>query len=461
VAKTVFSNAQLRHVYAAQTQDFGRNSKDSARFRGPVLYSYATPVALILADMTGESVALVSSVTYSNTTAKHIPSARDLAPRPVFRVPYLPGQSGGRYAPPHLEGYADNAAACHAGNLAHLVEQAREYIAKQAKAARRHGATWEDINTEWRDSYCEELKATARDYARRFGLAVPGADVLPDDNGRAWHAEALAAYQAREADPRVQRKREAGRHQRAARAAWVKTVAGPILAEAGLDPRRRYCRAEIAAALKGIPSTDAGASALRARLADRITRHAADLDRWNQAEAERKAREAAEREAETARAAVYGFAFAEWREMFGAVWEGEAENRERDARLGAAHWREVWRAGGSPDVPTWQVPWDRCERGGDMLRVKPGAPDLLETARGAEVHTADALRVWRHVLAVMCAGEEWRGAMRVGHFNINRIDSEWMVAGCHRFYRAEMERVAATLGAPVTCSEIVEGESVA
>lgn len=461
MAKTVFSNAQLRHVYAAQTQEFGRNQKGTARFRGPVFYSYATPVALIMEDTTGESVALVSSVTYSTSTARHIPSARDLAPRPVFRVPYLPGQSGGRYTPPRLEGHADDAAACHAGNLAYLVELAREYLAKPAKAARRFGATWEDINTEWRDSFCEKLKATARDYARRFGLAVPGADMLPDDNGRAEIVAALAAYQAREADPRVQRKREAGRRQRAARAAWVETVAGPILAEAGLDPRRSYRRAEIAATLKGIPSTDAGASALRARLADRITRHAADLDRWNQAEAERKAREAVEREAETARAAVYGFTFAEWREMFGAIWEAEIEDRVRDARLGAAHWREVWRAGGSPDVPTWQVPWDRCERGGDVLRIKPGAPDVLETARGAEVPVSHARRVWRHILAVMCSGEEWRGEMRVGHFNVNRINAESMVAGCHRFYRAEMERVAALLGEPVTCEGISERESVA
>jgi hypothetical protein len=45
--------------------------------------------------------------------------------------------------------------------------------------------------------------------------------------------------------------------------------------------------------------------------------------------------------------------------------------------------------------------------------------------------------------------------MRVGHFNITRIHAGGMVAGCHKFSRAELLRVAALLGESTDCGESV------
>lgn len=496
--KTVFSNAQTIHVWASQTQPTGRNGSRTLWFDGPVLYSYSTPIALIMGD-----VALVSSVSYSMATSQHLPSARDLAPRVVFRVPFLPGCSGGRYeeprpAPGEVEAVqrgiapddwrAQTAAlnrakerACHAGNLAFLVDHANEGIARAVRLARRTGRppvpTWSDAfsrdwsqdaawnEAEWRADI-EPLRETARDYARRFDLAEPAFEA---DYGRADIMAACRAWHEREADPKLQRKRAADRARREARAEWLESVAAPILAEAGISAFSwdKHARAE---AVRGIPATDAGASALRARLADRIARHAADLARWKAEEDARREREARERAEETARAEAHGFTLDEWRDMFGAVTTAEYWNAAEDVRKAIPARREAWRRGGEWETEPgeYAIPhalrgeWRQCEHGGDILRVRPNDPATLETARGAEVPTEHARRAWRGVLRIMCSGEPWRGSIRCGHFTISEITPEWMVAGCHRFHRAEMERVAALLGEPVTCEEISEeGESVA
>jgi hypothetical protein len=455
MAKLVFDNAQLIHVYSAQTQDSGRNSKDSSRFRGPVLYSYATPVAVIAC----ESVALVSSVTYSMATSRHIPGARDLAPRRVFHVPYLPDVWGGRYSPPPG---GTGAAAVHAANLAHLIAERDGYVAREARRALRGNV----VESAWRDDapdslaytgaqYAASLEREAADYAAAFGLAAPA---FAPGHGAPEVLAALEAWRVREADPATSRKREASQRQREARAAWLELEAGPILAEAGLSVRYRWDKKDIAAAIKGVPTSAAGLAMLRDRLAARIARHAEQRERDARAAAERAAREARERAEETARAAACGFTLDEWRAMFAAIPAGEHEARERDRRAGAAVWREAWRAGG--EVPSHVrysgVPWDQCEAGADMLRVKPGgAADTLESARRAEVPIAHARRVWPAILARLCSGEEWRGEMRVGHFNITRIHTGGMVAGCHKFSRAELLRVAALLGESTDCGESV------
>jgi hypothetical protein len=453
MAKSVFSNAQLLHVFAAQTQGAGRNSKDSSRFFGPVLYSYATPIAVIVS----ESVALVSSVSYFMATSQHIPCARDLAPRRVFRVPYLPDVWGGRYSPPPG---GTGAAACHAGNLAHLVAERDGYVAREVRRALRGNV----VESAWTDSpdslaytgtqHVASLEREAVAYAAAFGLAAPA---FAPGHGAPEVRAALEAWRVREADPATSRKREASQRQREARAAWLESEAGPILAEAGLSVRYRWDRKDIAAAIKGVPSSAAGLAMLRDRLAARIARHAEQREAQARAEAERAAREARERAEETARAAVYGFTFDEWRTMFSAMWEAEQEDRQRDVARGAAPWREVWRAGGEvpSHVASYLVQWDQCEAGGDLLRVKPGAPDILESARRAEVPISHARRVWPAILSRMCSGEEWRGEMRVGHFNITRIHAGGMVAGCHKFSRAELLRVAALLGESTDCGESV------
>jgi hypothetical protein len=71
--KQTFSNQELPHVWAQQSQNYGKNPGGSFYFRGATIYSYGNhfPIATI-----EENTVLFTKSSYSNTTAKHINKAR-------------------------------------------------------------------------------------------------------------------------------------------------------------------------------------------------------------------------------------------------------------------------------------------------------------------------------------------------------------------------------------------------
>ncbi len=166
--KTVFSNQQCAHVWAAQTQPHGRSA--SMHFDGRKLYSYQTVIAM-LHDVgeSGECVALFNSRRYSATTSgKHMPAAhRATNHLTSYTVPICTAQS----------------AAEHAINLASLVA---DYAAEKIKIKR--------AVSEWgqRTHRLVELHHTARTYARCFGLEAPisGAQLANDLAEIRLHLEA-------------------------------------------------------------------------------------------------------------------------------------------------------------------------------------------------------------------------------------------------------------------------------
>lgn len=72
--KTVFSNSEVAHVWASQTQNEGRSSNGSYFFRNGTIYSYGHhfPIAVIK-----DNVCYFTDQSYSNSTAKHINYARN------------------------------------------------------------------------------------------------------------------------------------------------------------------------------------------------------------------------------------------------------------------------------------------------------------------------------------------------------------------------------------------------
>ena len=66
--KTVFSNRELTHVYAQQSQHYGRSS--NMFFEGTELYSYGKHY--LLAEFIDNQTVLINDTGYSNTTSKHI-----------------------------------------------------------------------------------------------------------------------------------------------------------------------------------------------------------------------------------------------------------------------------------------------------------------------------------------------------------------------------------------------------
>lgn len=89
--KTVFSNSQLAHVWAQQTQAIGRSG--SMHFDGPTIYSYQTPIAKFYDVSAGTNrVCLITSETYSTTTSgKHMPAVHRALANSVrtFSVPHV------------------------------------------------------------------------------------------------------------------------------------------------------------------------------------------------------------------------------------------------------------------------------------------------------------------------------------------------------------------------------------
>lgn len=91
--KTRFANRELCHVWAQQTQEFGKGS--SMFFEGNRIYSYGKhfEIARIVKQNTGyDGVILFNSASYSNTTAKHqayVRYAIDYDTNKVFTVPYF------------------------------------------------------------------------------------------------------------------------------------------------------------------------------------------------------------------------------------------------------------------------------------------------------------------------------------------------------------------------------------
>jgi len=66
--KTVFSNRELTHVYAQQSQHYGRSG--TMFFEGTELYSYGKHY--LLAEFIDNNTVLINDTGYSNTTSKHI-----------------------------------------------------------------------------------------------------------------------------------------------------------------------------------------------------------------------------------------------------------------------------------------------------------------------------------------------------------------------------------------------------
>lgn len=67
--KTVFSNYELAHVWASQSQETGRNSKNSMYFNGNTIYSYGSHYAMG-AIYNNCSVVLLNEYSYSSSTAQ-------------------------------------------------------------------------------------------------------------------------------------------------------------------------------------------------------------------------------------------------------------------------------------------------------------------------------------------------------------------------------------------------------
>jgi hypothetical protein len=128
-----------------------------------------------------------------------------------------------------------------------------------------------------------------------------------------------------------------------------------------------------------------------------------------------------------------------------AIAKAEAERKAAERMAEQAETRRAWLAGESHSYRT-SGGLLSDETGGALLRING---DTLETSHGADVPLEHAIKAFRFVKLVRESGRTWQRngkTIRVGHYQIDAIDSNGFNAGCHRINWPEIERVAIIAG---------------
>jgi tetratricopeptide (TPR) repeat protein len=470
--KTVFGNSMVAHVWAAG-KEHGRSNNGQFYFDGARLFSYGAHyvVGYRYTGPDGAVTFLINGEKNSVTTGRHVSYARSAAFGRVIMVPDLTAlvRSSGvpfvardvaRYMEANAAGLSDEAAT-FLFEVTGAPNPARALVAFRAKAERAAKAAKEAEAKQERDAALHLVKQVLsqspadraaflaetvarnrwsierfRDNVKAVRKAIrllPARNVRMIADAKAWlkaetaridHVESRASVLERNAPLKV-----AIREYRAAlaliRAGGIATdSAGPFAAIGrAVDAIAfQYQRRRAGRATPGRPMPADMALALR------VTGDAANVDM------------------EAARARQRTF---------------ELARRERERALreaGQAATRAAWFAG--DPAARWS---GRDEQGRAYVRAVDVERDAtgaivggtLETSQGAEVPLPHAIRAFRFLKAVRARGTAWTRngrTIRVGHFQVDRIDSDGsFVAGCHAFAWGEVERLARDLGLVDIC----------
>lgn len=118
--------------------------------------------------------------------------------------------------------------------------------------------------------------------------------------------------------------------------------------------------------------------------------------------------------------------------------------RQAAARIKSQDDYTAWQNGSASYCPH---EWQRDERGGVRMRIKG---NLLQTAMGAEVPLAHAIKVFRFVKKCKTEGVAWHRngtSVRVGLFQVDSVEANGdFKAGCHSFTWEGVEAAAKAAG---------------
>lgn len=466
MTRTVYDNHMVAHVWASQSQDYGRSNNRNFFFNGRVLYSYGSHFVVGIA--VGVSTFILNSDTYSISTSRHQTYAWRAAHGTILHVPNLtkihrailamvdPNENSRTWAPKELRAYleqyatgmSDEAGAwlyrlISKGDWSHF--KARR-IAAEAKAAREASKRAKRV-----------LEAGAREVAA-IPLAAFRLHLKVILNGDKWGIERALRALAKN----LHHKHRAAIGKRTKAKVWQRLK----LTRAAIDRMNRMNGSKYREARKAIHNlrkiqlepdyrarinwrsgntwsaihdclitiakdSPGISSALRAKLDAGIER-TARLAALGQILDDRKEQER-KRAAEAKR-------FAD-----------EAEKRSK------------WLAGES--IGYWR---GSDEYGGALLRAIGAEIDgcnvnagELQTSWGATVPLAHAVRAFRMIKRIR--GTHWQAngkTIAVGHFQISEImPSGDLIAGCHRINWPEIERLATQLGV-FDCAPIAEESAI-
>jgi len=147
----VYTNHEIPHLWAHQSQEKARNSTGTLFFEGAVIFSYGAhfPIARHVINLRGEKAVLFTTAQYSVTTSAHCAAvARAVPPAvPIFRVPQFGNGVGGQ--------------GDHAENVASYVDRISDLLRK-AKRAR--------VNRDWLEREALMLRNELRRYEAFFDV---------------------------------------------------------------------------------------------------------------------------------------------------------------------------------------------------------------------------------------------------------------------------------------------------
>lgn len=482
-----YNNAQVAHVWNAQTEKRGQSNNGNVYFDGPALYSYGSH--FLTGYIMPDGVALLNADSYSVSTSGHQSDARGaVRNRATFYLagltellPLLHAISAGnksasrkREARDLIRRHAEALAAATRleagesrwrwndetgqGEYAEGGETAGAYLTRLAGLP---AASWPKLQREAAAAKAKREAAEAKAERRRqHDSAVRLAD-MPDSE---WRRSALAIR-----DPSYHGHVYLGDAERRLDRLGLELLRALKFANAnGFSKRRRETlkrRRREVAERKAVAASIESILAKRQRVRSDIAtiRNVADYwrgldelpaDLWkiraigDSAESmKRLAESPAFPFATRRRLAVQAERMAEAGERMADEWDRvQAERREAErkaAELEAAEHKREWLAG---NVPLGRRRFD-AESGGAALRIMG---NRLETSHGAEVPLAEAVRAFRFIKLCRERGRDWKAngeRVRVGAFHVDSISAAGdMIAGCHSFTWPEIRRAAELAG---------------
>lgn len=437
--KTTFDNSMVAHVWAQQTQDFGKSGNGNFYFESRALYSYGSH--FVVGYITTDGTALLNDDSYSVSTGQHksdafravhgrrdyyrVPSLTELA----RALPWLSNDSkdvrkrGADAIEKHIFQHAAIAdeAAAYLLRLAGFKDAAGRVARIKAKAARAAA----DKKAAEENALRKSRLADARRIAAM--TEAEKAEWLSGNSGSRYNLD-----RAKVRLHHAHKAAKAAKFERQAKAVFdmLKRVRAAIAAaekKAAIVENNRYVRRTVIPGIRDFAARHAGnGRAMSAYDYQQFAAHAAFLLNHYSA---RLSAETVARLQETQRQAS---------ELHVAVWQ--EEKRLRHAK--EAEKREAWLRGES--VPGF---YGTDETGGALLRVRG---DNLETSQGASVPLSHAIRAFRFIKRVRETGQPWQRnghTVRVGHFQVDSIDASGnFKAGCHLINWPEVERVAKAIG---------------
>lgn len=440
MARHVYDNAMVAHVWAQGTEESGRSHNGQFYFEGKRLYSYGSHFLVGLILDSGE--VLLNASTYGITTTRHQSYASYATHhRLCFHVPELTlfvrdvmtrPDAVRKFVAERILGMGENVAA---------------FLLRTFAGDKKPAATVDRmIDVAHRDVAKRKAKEEARVKAGRLRDATNMSGMSDADKAewlgrvrKAWNPiKNLRKTRTNILRAQIEAKKVGRTRQVKILSALRKEVSGYLDIEIAKWDRKDSNRSmrsfhipqfkRLAArhlANESMASYDYNSLASLANaIADCKGLQSASRDRFRAI-----ASEAIERAAQI------------------RVVEQAAEELNRIARAKEAFERETQRRENWLRGDTGGYWRGTDERGGALLRVRG---DNLETSQGATVPLDHAIKAFKVIKRCRDAGVSWKRngeTIRVGHFQIDTIEPTGdFTAGCHRIGWNEVERIARSLG---------------